>query len=325
MNEAHDDAAAQPRTLEEACTQLYEPLCEFVRRRAAAMYGRVHLSDGAEGVVQRVFEAARTVGWDTIRQPRAWLYAVARRHLHAMADWQRAELPTAVPGPAVTWTSSAPVCTPEVGVAAVIAGQTLSELPNRQRQVAHLRFHERWTFTEIASALGISEAAARVHVPGAREVLRAAVPDERTDGPQVWWKCGPRAEDTEQPARSNVRAPKAKDIDGSVRRADLISVLVMAVTGALAAGISVPLGGVWGVVALSGTSVLILAGAVLAARYLWAWHLWAWHADWRRERARARPPRSGSLAKIRQFLRDCSRAMLFPWWRLWWLLRNLRW
>ncbi|QFU90188.1 RNA polymerase sigma factor [Amycolatopsis sp. YIM 10] len=159
---------AEPRTLGAAYSQLHDPLCQFVRRRAAAMNGRLDLARGAEDVVQRVFEAAVATGWDTIGQPRAWLYAVARRHLQAMATWQRAELH----GPAMSWST-------EVGVAAIVAGHTLSALPTRQRQIAYLRFHERWTFTEIAAALGISESTARAHAHGPGD--RPRVPLERTE------------------------------------------------------------------------------------------------------------------------------------------------
>ncbi|UJW36891.1 sigma-70 family RNA polymerase sigma factor (plasmid) [Saccharothrix sp. AJ9571] len=315
-------AAAQPQSLEEAYAELYQPLCQFVRRRAEAMHGRVHLTEGAEDVVQRVFDAALTADWDTIRQPRAWLYAVARRHLHAMADWQRADFPT-TSGRTVRWTSMTPVCAPEVGAAAIIAGHTLSELPNRQRQVAHLRFQERWTFAEIADALGISKATARVHVHGARELLRSAVPFQLGDGQQTtWWNSSPPPHGNDQPDHLNAPDSSAEHVHGSVRRADLISMLATLLPGVLAAGVGLLLDGTERTVLLAAAGVPVLAAAGLAARYLWIWHLWARYADWRRDRARARTQRPGPLAQLQRFLRGCYRATLFPWWRLWWLIRS---
>lgn len=158
-----------PKTQEAAFQLWHEQLCGFVRRTAVG-YGLAESYEGAEDIVQKVFEAAVRADWQDIRFPRAWLYAVARRMVidaAARLVWKTIDQRPS------SWVSMVRRPSTEVIVAAREITHLIAGLPDRQGQVAYLRHIEEWRFEEIAELLGISAATARVHDLRARAALRA--------------------------------------------------------------------------------------------------------------------------------------------------------
>ncbi|QFU90187.1 membrane protein insertion efficiency factor YidD [Amycolatopsis sp. YIM 10] len=247
----------QPRSFDEAHAHLFQPLCRFVRGRADALGERVRLPDGAEEiVVQRVFDAAFATGWHHIRQPRAWLYAVAGAHLRRLAGGPRDQLGHHL-SRRVPWTPATGTSIAEVGVAAIVAGHAVCELPDHHAQVGYLHLCERWTFTEIADALGISETAARAHADTACDLLQHAIAGE-----PVTLHVGAQAHPAEplfavHVPRRRTRRPR--------RPPDPFSVLAVLLAGVLTAAGGLILGSVWRVVFLVAGAVLTGTGATLGA------------------------------------------------------------
>lgn len=149
------------------------------------IYARVGNHPDAEDLTAQVFVRA-VEQLDTSREPRqiaAWLYRVAH---NAAADYWRAfyRLPLVgtdqvAPGWEPVDESGKPEPEPD-GRASAHVQALLRRLPEHYRRVLELRFLERKSVAETASALGITNGNARVLQY--RALRRAAMLGEPTDG-----------------------------------------------------------------------------------------------------------------------------------------------
>jgi RNA polymerase sigma-70 factor (ECF subfamily) len=149
------------------------------------IYARVGNHPDAEDLTAGVFVRA-VEQLDTARDPRqiaAWLYRVAH---NATADYWRAfyRLPVVgVDHVAPGWEPADETGRPEAepdDTAAIRVQALLRRLPDHYRRVLELRFLERKSVAETASALGISNGNARVLQY--RALRRAALLGEPADG-----------------------------------------------------------------------------------------------------------------------------------------------
>jgi len=149
------------------------------------IYARVGNHPDAEDLTAQVFVRA-VEQLDTSRDPRqvaAWLYRVAH---NATADYWRAfyRLPVVgVDHVAPGWEPADEGAQPESDPddrAATRVQALLRRLPDHYRRVLELRFIERKTVAETATALGISNGNARVLQY--RALRRAALLGDSTDG-----------------------------------------------------------------------------------------------------------------------------------------------
>lgn len=149
------------------------------------VYARVGNHPDAEDLTAQVFVRA-VEQLDTSRDPRqvaAWLYRVAH---NAIADYWRAfyRLPVVgvdhvAPGWEPADEPARPESDPDDRASARVQA-LLERLPGNYRRVLELRFIERKTVAETATALGISNGNARVLQY--RALRRAALLGEPTDG-----------------------------------------------------------------------------------------------------------------------------------------------
>jgi RNA polymerase sigma-70 factor (ECF subfamily) len=149
------------------------------------VYARVGNHPDAEDLTAQVFVRA-VEQLDTTRQPgqiAAWLYRVAH---NATADYWRAfyRLPLVgvdqvAPGWEPVDESGKPQVEPD-DRAGIRVQALLRRLPDHYRRVLELRFLERKTVAETATAMGISSGNARVLQY--RALRRAALLGEGTDG-----------------------------------------------------------------------------------------------------------------------------------------------
>jgi RNA polymerase sigma factor (sigma-70 family) len=120
----------------------------------------------ADDAVQAAFARAYD-RWDTIRQPRAWLYKVALRESYRADGWREIPAGDALPDAAKE---------PDTGDLVVLNEEeervqaALAALPGRQRQVMALAIAG-FTTAEIAAELGCDPAAVRQNQVRARDHL----------------------------------------------------------------------------------------------------------------------------------------------------------
>jgi len=169
---------SRPRDVEEAYRVHQADLLRFVRRCAA---GR-RLSEAqvdTEGIVQETFALA-TRYWDTIDDPPAWLFTVARRLMEGrslrITYSTVADDGTTLDRPAARWSTVVPRASPEDARAAreVVAAIVLLK-SDRQRVATYLRHVQGWSLAEIAELLDCSASTAGVHVHNGVRHIRADV------------------------------------------------------------------------------------------------------------------------------------------------------
>jgi len=170
-----------------------EELLRYVRREASRR-GIPDSKLDSEGVVHETYVAVLHY-WKTVRNPRAWLYAVAGRMVgravaesrhHAAADPDRA-----ADFGAARWTSLAPTVSVEDAAEARAVLRGLGDLPGKQGIVTYLRHVEGWSHAEIADHLGIEPGASRIHLFRATQRLRAHWPAVLGSPPRTRWHGRP--------------------------------------------------------------------------------------------------------------------------------------
>jgi RNA polymerase sigma factor (sigma-70 family) len=139
---------------ESAFRRHYDQVYRYVRRRT-------HDHHRAEDLTQQVFADAAESLRDTGAPPLAWLYTVAKRRFADEARrGARPELRVEAP-------------LPEYGAETGMAiSAALAALPEGQRQVVVLKLLRGARFAEIARALEVTEAAAKMRFVRALEALR---------------------------------------------------------------------------------------------------------------------------------------------------------
>lgn len=232
------------------------PLLRFVRR-CAAERGLPEAQLDAADVVHDTFERM-LFDLDTISNPPAWLYTVARRRVARIhADQRRhahGDPDHHIDGDSadVRWTSLAPRAAVEDVIAARAVMDAIAHLPDRQRTATYLRQVEGWSLNEIGGYLNCASATAGVHVHrGTRAVAEVLV--ERDFDLRDAWAGG---------GASRVPAIALRLV--LMVMALAAAMVVMAVTGGLLYWLGAPL---WLVIAGSSASVVL----VLTGDRLWNW------------------------------------------------------
>jgi RNA polymerase sigma-70 factor (ECF subfamily) len=152
-----------------------EGLAELAfRRHHAQIYRYLHRKTGdphrAEDLAQEVFaDATVALSRDGFRPDSmsAWLYTIAQRRF--VDDLRRRPAVRALSEEALD-ELAAPGREDEVGG---VLGEAIDNLPARQRQLIAMKLLRGCTFAEIATALGVSEAAAKMRFQRALRALRA--------------------------------------------------------------------------------------------------------------------------------------------------------
>jgi RNA polymerase sigma-70 factor (ECF subfamily) len=160
-----------------------EELLRFVRRRAT----RCGVPDSrldAEGVVHEAYLAMLRY-WSTVRNPRAWLYAVAGR-LVGRAAIENCRYAADDPDwltdlGAAHWTSLPPRISVEEAAEARAVLRSIGDLPGRQGVVTYLHCVEGWSHAEIADQLGTAPGASRVTLFRGIQRLKAQWPKAVSD------------------------------------------------------------------------------------------------------------------------------------------------
>ncbi|WP_410659589.1 RNA polymerase sigma factor [Amycolatopsis sp. lyj-112] len=180
MNAPLDDTSANPPgnpDIDEAFRLWRAPLARYAMSLGTSR-GLPSSADSAEDVVQQAFEAALRTEWSTIRYPRAWLYAVTRNLVLALASRYYREMgPSGARGSDITWSSMARVPSADVQFAVNQATRELASLPTQRRTVFYLHDVLGWSHLDIARELSISDATARAHLFHARGNLREIIPE----------------------------------------------------------------------------------------------------------------------------------------------------
>ncbi len=164
-------AGRNPATKPELEEAYRADLVRFARR-CAADRGLYEAQLDAEGVAQEAFALALR-HWDTIDNPRAWLFTVARR-LVGKARAQAAPADTTVlDGAAVRRSTLVPRASAEDAHAAREVMAAIGRLrSDRQRAATYLRHVEGRSLKEIAEVLGCAPATAGVHIYRGTDAVR---------------------------------------------------------------------------------------------------------------------------------------------------------
>jgi RNA polymerase sigma factor (sigma-70 family) len=136
---------------------------------------RVGLAD-AKDVAQTVFMQV-FARWASVRDPRSYLYRVAKNEVAALVRQQLAYL-----GKTQPWTGRQGGCLAAEDVYhqgdVRLVRDSLIILPPRQREVM-VRIYQGYRICDIAEAIGISRATVRSHLRHGREILRPLLKGDR--------------------------------------------------------------------------------------------------------------------------------------------------
>jgi len=128
----------------------------------AASGGRAEVADEATAeAFKRLCQS-----WDSVREPRPWLYRTAYRLVVEELRRARRELAA---------DATEPADPPDKGVLSVEVIHLLRQLPADQRLVVFLFYYADLPLAEIASLTGSTAVAARIRLHRARKRLRAMI------------------------------------------------------------------------------------------------------------------------------------------------------
>lgn len=182
------------RRLEElGFSDLYEayagPLRRFVRRLAADRGLPESLLD-TDGVVHDTFVVLLSGSGQTVRNPGAWLFTVARNLVSKAAVAQRRTAPGDPAdhldeAPAVWAALASPQAAAEDIRAAREVMRAIAGLPDHQRIATYLRQVQGWSLAEIGSYLDCAASTAGVHISRGTTKVRATLADRKEHRPRT--------------------------------------------------------------------------------------------------------------------------------------------
>ena len=155
-----------------------DPLRRFVRRLAADR-GLPESAVDTEGAVHDTFVVLLSGSRQPIRNPPAWLFAVARRKVSKAAAAQRRIAPgdpadCLNDGPAWAALASPPADAEDVRAAREVM-DAIAGLPGHQRVATYLRQVQGWSYAEIGAYLDCAAETAGVHISRGTAKVRSSL------------------------------------------------------------------------------------------------------------------------------------------------------